>query len=689
LPQISVIMPVSESRVHNLMGTLRSLTHQTLPASEFEVCLGVDGVSIDPIQHVIDIISPEFEVKCEALGDVKESVRRNAARNLACSLCTSPLMMINDADMLLPPGALSEILAAHRSALADGRHAAIFQRLARIENSLSEWHKISADYMENKLSLGGLLTRATLSNRIFSSFSEINIEKLRECRAIKVRSVQENFPTIETWMWRDLGGFDERFIGWGGNKQEFVERLNYLSRLGLIDLILLPHIVLYHQPHAESPDAANKALRKKNTELFRAVVNRPQGWEWRIDRVRRSLANHGQPESDGISVVVVSGDVTAYRAAAEAQGLHAQVITHSTLKAREEYWLGYALSLCGYSRCLIVLGNTDNMPKQWRAGTETRAEWILGDTKDISQKLVGASVSLGSISRASELLQVSDQRTHQAALHAEIWPHRLYRPTAVRDELCVGIITYNRPEMLRTTIKTLMESKSPHIDYRIVVSDDNSAEAARYILEWANDTYGVEILDNPQRGGVAEQSNRILRYFNGLSGLGVIANDDLLFKPGWDEAYLAAYKLTPWSHFVFMDTDLEKRIIANLYPVNDLRLDNGVFLVNWRPSRIQGALITFDQQCIDRVGAFDSERFGWFSHEHVDWTLRNQRAGLAPGGRRLVSGCYDVLGMDRYVSLNMHHYRRSVPDSERDASNETRFRMVESNLNRIYLPLGD
>ena len=40
----------------------------------------------------------------------------------------------------------------------------------------------------------------------------------------------EGFPLVTRATMEALGGFDEAFIGWGGNKEEFCRRLAGLSR---------------------------------------------------------------------------------------------------------------------------------------------------------------------------------------------------------------------------------------------------------------------------------------------------------------------------------------------------------------------------------------------------------------------------------------------------------------------------
>ena len=701
MPAISIAIPISMSRWHNAVGTLRSITHQTVSMSDVEICLGIDGNNNDAAHKVLDIVQPTCGVRYDYVGGEASAVRRNAARNRACSLCTSPLMMINDADMMLPPHAISEILYAHRAMRAAGKHAATFQRLARIENDLSTWNTLSEPYMSGQMSMSELLNKANVTSRIFDAFAGVSEAELAGKPFVGIRSVKENFPTIESWLWRDLGGFDERFVGWGGNKQEFVERLKHLSHLGLISLLLLPRITLYHQPHAPAPDAFNKPLRKHNSALYRTIVSKHQHLNWAEceRKIRRSISRLSdvEPEALGVTIISYMAPTEPYELTARAAGYATQIIDRTTLSLKAEQpmaWYEAALNMAQYRRILILTDDEPGPPPvadQWHIGTIQRAGWLMSDASYCRRHVIGLARALGSFAAAYKVLDQMGNASPSPAMHRSMHklcrPNALYSPSILNDHLCIGIITYNRPAMLRNTITTLMESQSPHITYDLVISDDNSGPTTLDVLQWARDTYGANVLLNSNRGGVAEQSNRILRHFSGLPGLGVLSNDDLLFAAGWDEAYLTAYRRTPWSHFVFMDTRYEQRIHKELYPAHDLRIDNGVALVNWHSARLQGALVTFDQRSIECVGAFDSARFGLFSHEHVDWTLRHQRAQLAPGEGRLSSGCYDVLGADKYIALNMKDYKRSVTDAERDPENERRFRAVEKNTQRIYLPL--
>jgi hypothetical protein len=135
-----------------------------------------------------------------------------------------------------------------------------------------------------------------------------------------------------------------------------------------------------------------------------------------------------------------------------------------------------------------------------------------------------------------------------------------------------------------------------------------------------------------------------------------------------------------------MDLTFERgyhgRELTTAYDVMDV---NGIKLVNWRRGRVQGGMVTFDQNVINKVGGMDP-KFGMCSHEHVDWTIRNRRAGLAPGSTSWDDGCYDVLGSNKYVKLNLKDYH---PSCEREGKREGQkyFDTIKNTSSRIYLPL--
>jgi hypothetical protein len=58
--------------------------------------------------------------------------------------------------------------------------------------------------------------------------------------------ISEGYPCVDRRMWRALEGFDEAYLGWGRNKEEFVLRLNQI-----VPYRLLRSAAVLTQPHAK------------------------------------------------------------------------------------------------------------------------------------------------------------------------------------------------------------------------------------------------------------------------------------------------------------------------------------------------------------------------------------------------------------------------------------------------------
>jgi GT2 family glycosyltransferase len=118
---------------------------------------------------------------------------------------------------------------------------------------------------------------------------------------------------------------------------------------------------------------------------------------------------------------------------------------------------------------------------------------------------------------------------------------------------------------------------------------------------------------------------------------GFIAEDDILFKPGWYAAYVAAYEHTGIHHFSWASsTYYGKRMRKRYTSVRDYRVV--------KTSMLNGVLLTVTPEMLRRVGGFAVMPHFW-GHEHTNFTRRAIEAGLAPFYA-------DIPHSDRYVDLN-------------------------------------
>ncbi len=125
--------------------------------------------------------------------------------------------------------------------------------------------------------------------RFLFLLDEMDSQKLMQTEGLpdlqKIENVKQNFPGLSMAILRDtylkLGGHDERFVGWGGEDLEFLDRLQTCR---LYPGSFLPAIHLWHPP------AEQKHNRHGNTDLLKTVLAEPR--ELRIAACRKKLESH-------------------------------------------------------------------------------------------------------------------------------------------------------------------------------------------------------------------------------------------------------------------------------------------------------------------------------------------------------------------------------------------------------------
>ena len=182
-PQIAVVVTHYE-QPHTLALVLDALAHQTLPP--VEVVVADDGSAAPP-----DVPVGVHTVRQDDLG-----FRAAAARNLGVAATTAPTLVFLDADTVPEAGFL----------------AAITQRLASCPDVLAVGRRRHADLLGDGRELpepawlrDGYARSRDLLDADGRSFRYL-ISAVMACR----RSLFD-----------DLGGFDERFVGYGGEDWDF------------------------------------------------------------------------------------------------------------------------------------------------------------------------------------------------------------------------------------------------------------------------------------------------------------------------------------------------------------------------------------------------------------------------------------------------------------------------------------
>jgi len=208
----------------------------------------------------------------------------------------------------------------------------------------------------------------------------------------------------------------------------------------------------------------------------------------------------------------------------------------------------------------------------------------------------------------------------------------------VSNNIGIGIMSYNRVSSLRR----LVQSISKTTDLRrttVFISDDASTEEST--IQYLNEleaTPNFVVIRNGKRGGIAVNTNRLIRCLTRFNH-GLILNDDVeVLKEGWDEFYVEAMRRTGMHHFQHRQPGVYGAKLG------DQRSKNGIALrvVTERP---QGAVMAFSREMLVKAGYFN-EDFGLYGMEHVDWSMKAWEFNLQE------QGFFDVEGSADYFRLH-------------------------------------
>lgn len=185
--------------------------------------------------------------------------------------------------------------------------------------------------------------------------------------------------------------------------------------------------------------------------------------------------------------------------------------------------------------------------------------------------------------------------------------------------LGIGIITYNRAEVVEATVEAVrrMTARS---DVDLVVADDGSTDNTREVL----DRMGVAVIGGTNVG-IARNKNRALFVLSRLLDCEtiILLEDDV--RPqffGWEAPWVAAAErwghanwAAPWMKHYFEEGD-------------------GTPELPYLAAAITAQCASFSRDAIIYGGYFDA-RFRGFGHEHVEHTRRLVRCGYGgTEGRR-------------------------------------------------------
>lgn len=243
---VSVVIPYFDGQ-HGLDLILAALARQTHPRTRLQVVVADDGSASPP-----DVRDADVEVLVVRQED--RGFRAAAARNLGAAHADGQVMVLLDGDTVPEPGyvaAISRLPALLPDALVGGR-----RRYAELADwtpgQLGEW--FDGGSAPPALTEPDWLTR--------------EYRRTRDLLDVQARSYQHLIGAVlacHREMFDDISGFDESFVGYGGEDYDFSYRaFNAGAVLGYV-----PDAVAWHigpDWSGRTPDPADQ-LAQKNREL--------------------------------------------------------------------------------------------------------------------------------------------------------------------------------------------------------------------------------------------------------------------------------------------------------------------------------------------------------------------------------------------------------------------------------------
>ena len=198
----------------------------------------------------------------------------------------------------------------------------------------------------------------------------------------------------------------------------------------------------------------------------------------------------------------------------------------------------------------------------------------------------------------------------------------------------------------------------------------------------------VKYHKNPERLGVAKSKNECLKRIKDCDYIFLMDDDVMPIREDWIDFFIDNYKRTGINHFMY---------IPNYDFLGIMHQKNGINIY----SRHIGVLLFLTKEVIEKVGAFSTEGAAPWGHEHSNYTMRVNQAGLNNG----YGECLSPDGVEKVmfsIDFEMNHFNQRPPlhsdldiDQYRSTSTPGEDHLRESwarqngvvlNVKRIYEP---
>lgn len=216
--EIAVVVPTFQ-RAAWLRQTLDGLLQQTLDADQFEVVVADDG-SHDETVDVVRSFSRQLNLQYVYHHDLGHRVA--TTRNAGARAATAPVLAFVDAGTRPSAGCIEAHLRAHRTAERTGSPTVVVGRVAGYDTRVA--------FDDDASGLASLLMRETqdapphvndMRDDELDRFSRTFANVLLPWRLAWTANLSVDAKTFHS-----IGGFDERFTGWGAEDMELAYRLH-------------------------------------------------------------------------------------------------------------------------------------------------------------------------------------------------------------------------------------------------------------------------------------------------------------------------------------------------------------------------------------------------------------------------------------------------------------------------------
>lgn len=202
----------------------------------------------------------------------------------------------------------------------------------------------------------------------------------------------------------------------------------------------------------------------------------------------------------------------------------------------------------------------------------------------------------------------------------------------MKEKIGVGIVTYNRVEMLKTLLKSIAHCN--WLDEMIIVNDGDPIELNGY--NWY-------LHQNEQNLGVGKSKNIAMKYLleKGCDHIFIIEDDMVILDDRVFDMYIEASKVSGIQHFNYGPGSPFNRVqkiqnydLHNRHLLDQHSKPNPKLIINYGEVKISlyehtvAMFSYFSKKALEDVGLYDEDYYN--AWEHVDHTYRFIKKGYHP-----------------------------------------------------------